>query len=118
MLPTAYGAVYIFVAAAGFAALSYFAIRLMLYGAATVDQGKAKVFETFEWTRGQVKTLAAASGSPALPAIATLLAPCDTAELKVCCTVNTRLKPIMPVVIIMLIRQHRWGVVRRGWLVG
>ncbi len=61
MLPTAYGAVYILVAAAGFAVLSYFAIRLMLYGAATVDQGAAKVFETFDWTRGQVKTLAAAA---------------------------------------------------------
>lgn len=61
MLPTAYGAVYILVAAAGFAALSYFAIRLMLYGAATVDQGKTKVFETFDWTRGQVKTLTLAA---------------------------------------------------------
>jgi len=75
MLPTAYGAVYILVAAAGFGVLSYFALRLMLYGAATVDQGKTKVFETFEWTRGQVKTLTlAALATHVLPFAAGLAA--------------------------------------------
>lgn len=61
MLPTAYGVVYVLVTVAGLAVLSYFAIRLTLFGAATVDQGAARVFETFDWTRGQAKTLAAAA---------------------------------------------------------
>jgi hypothetical protein len=61
MLPTAYGALYLIVAAAGFAVLAYFALRLTLYGAATIDKGKAHVFITFPWTRGQLKALGLAA---------------------------------------------------------
>ncbi len=61
MLPTPYGVVYLFVAAAGFAVLAYFALRLALYGAATIDTGKAHVFITFPWTRHQLRPLALAS---------------------------------------------------------
>jgi hypothetical protein len=61
MLPTPYGFVFLLVSAAGFGVLAYFALRLTLYGAATIDRGKAQVFETFSLTKGHVKPLAAAS---------------------------------------------------------
>jgi len=61
MLPTPYGIVYLLVAAAGFAILAYFALRLTLYGVATIDRGKAHVFQTFPWTKRHLKALAAAS---------------------------------------------------------
>jgi hypothetical protein len=61
MLPTPYGIVYLLVAGAGLAVLAYFALRLTLYGAATIDRGKAHVFQTFPWTKAHLKALAAAS---------------------------------------------------------
>ncbi len=61
LLPTPYGVVYLLVTAAGVGALCYFALRLTLYGAATIDQGKALVFQTYGWTRGHVVKLAAAA---------------------------------------------------------
>ncbi len=61
MLPTPYGVFYLIVAAAGFAVLAYFALRLTLYGAATIDRGKAHVFQTFPWTKAHLKPLAAAA---------------------------------------------------------
>ncbi len=61
LLPTPYGAVYMLVAAAGLGTLCYFALRLTLYGAATVDRSKALVFQTFPWTRGQVGKLGTAA---------------------------------------------------------
>jgi hypothetical protein len=61
MLPTPYGFVYLLVAAAGFAVLAYFALRLTLCGAATIDRGKAHVFQTFPWTKAHLKPLAAAA---------------------------------------------------------
>ncbi len=61
MLPTPYGIVFLLVAAAGLAVLAYFALRLTLYGAATIDRGKAHVFQTFPWTKGHLKALTAAS---------------------------------------------------------
>lgn len=57
MLPTAYGAVYLLVAVVGAWILSFFALRLTLYGAATFDQGKALVFQTFPWTRNHLMKL-------------------------------------------------------------
>ena len=61
MLPTPYGVFYLIVAAAGLAVLAYFALRLTLYGAATIDRGKAHVFQTFPWTKAHLKPLAAAA---------------------------------------------------------
>ena len=61
MLPTPYGVFYLIVAAAGLAILAYFALRLTLYGAATIDRGKAHVFQTFSWTKAHLKPLAAAA---------------------------------------------------------
>jgi hypothetical protein len=61
MLPTPYGIFYLIVAAAGLAVLAYFALRLTLYGAATIDRGKAHVFQTFPWTKVHLKPLAAAA---------------------------------------------------------
>ncbi|MEQ9506784.1 MAG: hypothetical protein RLO80_10985 [Hyphomonas sp.] len=61
MLPTAYGAVYLLIAAVGAWILSFFALRLTLFGAATFDQGKAVVFQTFPWTRGHLRTLGLAA---------------------------------------------------------
>lgn len=61
MLPTPYGIFYLIVAAAGLAVLAYFALRLTLYGAATIDRGKAHVFQTFPWTKAHLKPLAAAA---------------------------------------------------------
>lgn len=61
MLPTAYGAVYLIVAAAGLGILSFFALRLTLFGAATAAGAKAVVFQTFPLTKGHVLKLGAAS---------------------------------------------------------
>ena len=61
MLPTAYGAVYLLIAAVGAWILSFFALRLTLFGAATFDQGKALVFQTFPWTRNHLRTLGLAA---------------------------------------------------------
>jgi hypothetical protein len=61
MLPTPYGVFYLIVAAAGLTVLAYFALRLTLYGAATIDRGKAHVFQTFPWTKAHLKPLAAAA---------------------------------------------------------
>jgi hypothetical protein len=61
MLPTAYGAVYLVIAAVGAWVLSFFALRLTLFGAATFDQGKALVFQTFPWTRNNLRALGLAA---------------------------------------------------------
>jgi len=61
MLPTAYGAVFLLMAVAGLGVLSFFALRLTLFGAATVAAGEAKVFQTFPWTRGHVLKLGLAA---------------------------------------------------------
>lgn len=61
MLATPYGAFYLLVCAAGVAAISYFALRLTLFGAATFDRRKAQVFTTYPWTRGQWRKLGAAA---------------------------------------------------------
>lgn len=84
MLPTPYGIVYLLVAAAGLAVLCYFALRLTLYGAATIDRGKAQVFETFPLTRGRLKPLAAA-------ALATHVAPFAAAL-----AANAALQTVLP----------------------
>lgn len=68
MLPTAYGAVYLLVAAAGLGILSFFALRLTLFGAATAASAKALVFQTFPHTKGHVLKLGtAALASHVLP---------------------------------------------------
>ncbi|MFN7164129.1 MAG: hypothetical protein ACK4P2_04855 [Hyphomonas sp.] len=84
MLPTPYGIVYLIVAAAGLAVLAYFALRLTLYGAATIDRGKAHVFQTFPWTKAHLKPLAAA-------ALATHVAPFAAAL-----TANAALQTVLP----------------------
>ncbi len=61
MLPTPFGVFYIFVALAGAGVISWFALRLILMGAATIDRGSAHVFRTFAWTRGHALKLGAAA---------------------------------------------------------
>lgn len=61
LLPTPYGAVYLIVAAAGLGVLCYFALRLTLFGAATIDRGKALVFQTFPWTKDNLPKLGIAA---------------------------------------------------------
>lgn len=61
MLGTPYGAVFLICCAAGAAVLGWFALRLTLYGAATVATGEAHVFRTWGLTKGHLKTLLPAS---------------------------------------------------------
>jgi hypothetical protein len=68
LLPTPYGAVLILCSLAGIGALAWLALRLVLFGAATIDHGAAHVFRTFGWTRSHVLALAlAAAATHALP---------------------------------------------------
>ena len=68
MLPTAYGAVLVVACLAGAAILIYLALRLLLFGAATVHMRQTLVFRTWPWTEGNVLRLG-------LAATATHLAP-------------------------------------------
>ncbi|WP_341197413.1 hypothetical protein [Hyphomonas chukchiensis] len=61
MLPTAYGAVFILACALGLWALCFFAIRLLLVGAATVSHGETMVFRTWPWTKGHALRLSVAA---------------------------------------------------------
>jgi len=61
MLATPYGAVFILCCVVGAGVLCWIALRLTLYGAATVDSGQARVFRTWGRTKRQVRTLALAS---------------------------------------------------------
>ena len=61
LMSTPYGTVYIVVCCLGAAALSYLALRLSLYGVATVSDGKAQVFRSWALTKGQLRPLALAS---------------------------------------------------------
>lgn len=61
MLATPFGAVFIACCLAGAGLLGWIALRLTLYGAATVATGKAHVFRTWGLTKGQLVPLGAAS---------------------------------------------------------
>jgi hypothetical protein len=61
MLPTAYGAVFILACALGLWALCFFAIRLLLVGAATISRGETMVFRTWPWTKGHALRLSIAA---------------------------------------------------------
>ncbi|KCZ87151.1 hypothetical protein [Hyphomonas johnsonii] len=68
MLPTPYGAVLLIACALGLWALCFFAIRLLLVGAATVRSGETLVFRTWPWTKGHALRLGlAALGTHVLP---------------------------------------------------
>lgn len=84
MLPTAYGVVYLIIAAVGLWIVSFFALRLTLFGAATIDQGKALVFQTFPWTRNHLRKLI-------LAALATHVAP-----FALGLAANAALRPVLP----------------------
>ncbi len=99
MLPSAYGAFYLLVAGVGFWIVSFFALRLTLYGAATVDQGKALVFQTFPWTRNHLQKLI-------LAALATHVAP-FAAGL----AANVALRPLLPDSVVGYALQGAAGIV-------
>lgn len=61
MLATPYGAVFIACCLAGAGVLGWIALRLTLYGAATVAAGKAQVFRTWGLTKGNLRPLALVS---------------------------------------------------------
>lgn len=61
MLPTAYGAVLIIANLLGALCLSFFALRLICVGPATVRAGGAMVFRTWRWTEGHTLRLGAAA---------------------------------------------------------
>ena len=61
MLPTAYGAVFLGVMAIGALIMSFFALRLLLVGAATVARGETLVFRTWRWTGGHALRLGLAA---------------------------------------------------------
>ncbi len=61
MLPTAYGAVFIVACALGLWALCFFAVRLLLVGAATASRGETMVFRTWPWTKGHAFRLSIAA---------------------------------------------------------
>lgn len=61
MLPTAYGAVLIVANLMGALCLSFFALRLICVGPATVQASAAMVFRTWRWTEGHALRLGAAA---------------------------------------------------------
>lgn len=61
MLPTAYGVVLIIANLMGALCLSFFALRLICVGPATVNAGGAMVFRTWRWTEGHTLRLGAAA---------------------------------------------------------
>jgi len=68
MLPTAYGAVLVIANLMGALCLSFFALRLICVGPATVDAGRAMVFRTWRWTERHALRLGmAASVTHLLP---------------------------------------------------
>ncbi|MFN3912072.1 hypothetical protein [Hyphomonas sp.] len=99
MLPTAYGVFYLLIAAIGVWILCFFALRLTLFGAATFDQGKALVFQTFPWTRNHLAKLS-------LAALATHVAP-FAAGL----AANAALRPLLPETLIGHAAQGAAGVI-------
>lgn len=52
MLPTPYGWVLALACLAGAGALAYMAVRLLVFGAATVEMRQTMVFRTWSWTKG------------------------------------------------------------------
>lgn len=68
LIPTAYGAVFLMLTVLTFGVMAWLALRLCLFGAATIDRGETHVFRAFSWTRGHVVKLA-------LAALATHLSP-------------------------------------------
>lgn len=61
LLPSAYGVVLMLLCLAAFAVLAWIALRLTLFGAATIDKSAAHVFRTFGWTNGYVLKLGLAA---------------------------------------------------------
>ena len=61
MLLSSYGAVFYFASAAGVLALSFMAVRLLLFGAASVQTGETMVFRTWAWTKGHALRLGLAA---------------------------------------------------------
>ncbi|MBY9066802.1 hypothetical protein K1X12_07810 [Hyphomonas sp. WL0036] len=61
MLGTPYGAAFMLCCFAGAGVLGWIALRLTLYGAATVATGEAHVFRTWGLTKARLKTLAPAA---------------------------------------------------------
>lgn len=61
LIPTSYGVVFILLNLAAFGVLAWLALRLCLFGAATIDRGETHVFRAFSWTRGHVVKLGLAA---------------------------------------------------------
>lgn len=75
MLATPFGAFFMLACAAGAALLGWIALRLTLFGAATVAAGQAMVFRSWSATRGLLLRLAVISlGTHVLPFCAAMIA--------------------------------------------
>lgn len=61
LLKTPYGWVLMAVTMVGLGFLSWFALRLTIYGAATVTRGETMIFQTWPWTKGHAVSLGLAS---------------------------------------------------------
>jgi hypothetical protein len=94
MMATPYGAIYILVCGLGALVLGLVALRLSLFGAATVSTGKAQVFQSGGLTKGHVLPLAITS-------VATHILPFTAAI-----ALNYALQPLLPV--------GPWGDFLRG----